>query len=161
MVMVGLVSFLCGVLFALGLGISGMTRPAKVLAFLDVTGAWDPSLAFVMIGAIAVHAVLARRILRRGEPLLAPTFALPTRRDIDAQLLVGAAIFGVGWGLAGLCPGPAVTILASGTIAAVAFVLAMLVGMCAARPLAAAFTRRLPRWSPRSAPQNPKRTSAG
>jgi uncharacterized membrane protein YedE/YeeE len=142
--MVALVSFLCGVIFALGLGISGMTRPAKVLAFLDVTGAWDPSLAFVMIGAIAVHAVLTRVILRRGEPLLAPAFALPTRRDIDAQLLVGAAIFGVGWGLAGLCPGPAVTVLASGTTTAVAFVLAMLLGMRAARPLAEAFTRRLP-----------------
>ncbi len=155
--MVGLVAFLCGVLFALGLGVAGMTRPAKVLAFLDVSGRWDPSLAFVMVGAIAVHAVLVRVILRRREPMLAPAFSLPTRRDIDARLLVGAAIFGVGWGLAGLCPGPALTLLASGKTAAVSFVLAMLTGMQVARSLADLFDHGLPRWSQRSAAQNPNR----
>lgn len=140
--MIALVAWLCGVVFALGLGVSGMTRPEKVLAFLDVGGGWDPSLAFVMVGAIAVHAVLRRVILRRAEPLLAPAFTVPTRRDIDVPLLLGAAIFGVGWGLAGLCPGPAVTVLASVRPPAAAFVLAMLVGMRAALPLASAFARR-------------------
>jgi uncharacterized membrane protein YedE/YeeE len=135
--MITLVAWLCGLVFALGLGVSGMTRPEKVLAFLDIGGRWDPSLAFVMIGAIAVHAMLVRFILRRGAPLLCPTFALPTRRDIDVPLLAGAAIFGIGWGLAGLCPGPALTVLASGRLPAVAFVLAMLAGMSGARPLAA------------------------
>jgi uncharacterized membrane protein YedE/YeeE len=159
--MIALIAFLCGVLFALGLGISGMTRPAKVLGFLDVGGSWDPSLAFVMIGAIAVHAVLLPIILRRAHPLLAPVFALPTRRDIDAPLLAGAAIFGVGWGLAGLCPGPAVTVLASGGMLPIAFVLAMLAGMRAARPLADAFTRRPPRWLAQPGAQKPSRTSAG
>jgi uncharacterized membrane protein YedE/YeeE len=143
--MMALVSWLCGVVFALGLGVSGMTRPEKVLAFLDVGGRWDPSLALVMVGAIAVHATLRRAIVRRPAPLLAPAFALPARRDIDAALLVGAAIFGVGWGLAGLCPGPALTVLASGRLAAVVFVLAMLAGMRAARPLADALARPLPR----------------
>jgi len=130
-VMVTVVAFASGLLFALGLGVSGMTRPEKVLAFLDVAGRWDPSLAFVMLGAIGVHAVLLRVILRRRAPLLAPAFALPVRSEVDARLLVGAAIFGVGWGLAGLCPGPAVTVLASGRMLGVAFVLAMLVGMLA------------------------------
>jgi uncharacterized protein len=129
--MVTVVAFASGLLFALGLGVSGMTRPEKVLAFLDVAGRWDPSLAFVMLGAIGVHAVLLRVILRRRAPLLAPAFALPVRSEVDARLLVGAAIFGVGWGLAGLCPGPAVTVLASGRMLGVAFVLAMLVGMLA------------------------------
>lgn len=129
------VAFFCGLLFALGLGVSGMTRPQKVLAFLDVGGDWDPSLAAVMAGAVAVHAVLLRVILRRRRPLLASQFVLPARRDLDAALLGGAAIFGVGWGLAGLCPGPAITALASGRPLAVAFVAAMLVGMRAARAL--------------------------
>ena len=142
--MVPLVAFLSGIVFALGLGVSGMTRPEKVLAFLDLGGRWDPSLALVMVGAIGVHALLRLVILRRARPLLAPAFAVPTRRAIDVPLLAGAAIFGIGWGLAGLCPGPAVTALASGRLPAVAFVLAMLVGMHAARPLAAAFARRLP-----------------
>ena len=131
--MVSLVAGLAGILFALGLGISGMTEPAKVLGFLDVGGRWDPSLALVMIGAIGVHAPLARAILRRRAPVLAPAFALPPRGPVDARLLVGAAVFGIGWGLAGLCPGPAVTVVASGRPIALAFVGTMLLGMGLAR----------------------------
>jgi uncharacterized membrane protein YedE/YeeE len=130
-----LVAFLAGVLFALGLGISGMTQPAKVLGFLDLGGPWDPSLAFVMIGAIGVHAPLARLILRRRAPLLVPAFSIPARRNVDARLLLGAAVFGCGWGLAGLCPGPAVTVLASGKPIALAFVGAMLAGTVLAQVL--------------------------
>jgi uncharacterized membrane protein YedE/YeeE len=155
--MVPFFALLCGVVFALGLGVSGMTRPEKVLAFLDVGGRWDPSLAFVMIGAIAVHGVLLRFILRRAEPLLVPAFAIPTRRDIDAPLLLGAAIFGIGWGLAGLCPGPAVTALASGRFAAAAFVLAMLAGMGVARPLAAVLARHVPPSAAEAASAQPRR----
>lgn len=124
-----LAAFISGVIFALGLAISGMTQPAKVTAFLDFTGNWDPSLAFVMIGAIMVHAVLYRVIRRRSSPVLALTFAVPTRSDIDARLLGGAALFGVGWGLGGFCPGPAITSLASGQASVITFVLAMIAGM--------------------------------
>lgn len=100
-------ALLCGLVFGVGLAVSGMTNPTKVLAFLDVAGPWDPTLAFVMGGALAVSAAgvaLAGRSLR---PWLAESFALPTRRDLDRDLLLGAALFGVGWGLVGLCPGPA------------------------------------------------------
>jgi uncharacterized membrane protein YedE/YeeE len=122
-------AFAAGLVFALGLGISGMTQPGKVLAFLDVHGVWDPSLAFVMLGAIVTHALLLRPIFARGRPLLAPLFAVPTRRDIDLRLVGGEALFGIGWGLAGFCPGPAVTAVASGHAAPVLFVAAMLAGM--------------------------------
>jgi uncharacterized protein len=122
-------AFISGVIFALGLGISGMTQPAKVTAFLDIAGNWDPSLAFVMVGAILVHAALYRLIRRRPTPLFASTFTVPTRTDIDARLVGGAALFGIGWGLGGFCPGPAVTSLASGNTAVVIFVISMLAGM--------------------------------
>lgn len=121
--------FLAGALFATGLGLSGMTQPAKVTAFLDFAGNWDPSLAFVMAGAIGVYAVLYRVIIRRPTSLDGAQFALPSQIRIDARLVVGAAIFGAGWGLAGFCPGPAITSLAGGMPAAVVFVPAMLVGM--------------------------------
>jgi uncharacterized membrane protein YedE/YeeE len=124
-----LAAFFSGITFALGLGIAGMTRPGKVLAFLDVTGAWDPSLALVMVGAIATHALLLRPILARRTPLLVPRFAMPSRRDFDAPLVVGAALFGVGWGLAGFCPGPAVTSLVGGHREPLLFVAAMIAGM--------------------------------
>jgi uncharacterized membrane protein YedE/YeeE len=115
--------------FAVGLGLAGMTRPGKVLAFLDVRGAWDPSLAFVMVGAIATHVLLRRPIVARRAPVLAPRFALPVSRDIDGRLVAGATIFGVGWGLAGFCPGPAITSLAGGHAEPAMFVAAMLTGM--------------------------------
>ena len=142
---------LAGLLFALGLGIAGMTHPAKVLAFLDVGGAWDPSLALVMLAAIGVHAPLARLILRRRRPLLTPAFSVPAARAVDARLVGGAAVFGIGWGLAGLCPGPAITLLATGTPTAVAFVAAMVAGMA----IEAARERRA-----RAAPRDPGATRA-
>ena len=96
-----LTALVSGLLFGLGLGLSGMTLPSKVIGFLDVTGAWDASLAFVMIGAIAVHAVLFRVVTRRVSPLFDAEFHIPSRRDVDGPLVLGAALFGVGWGLGG------------------------------------------------------------
>lgn len=118
-----------GLLFGLGLLVSGMADPAKVRAFLDVTGRWDPSLALVMAGAVAVSAAGYRLALRRGRPVLAPRFDVPTRRDLDLRLIAGAAIFGLGWGLVGLCPGPALTILTVAPAEALTFVAAMVAGM--------------------------------
>ena len=122
-------AFTVGLLFGIGLLVSGMANPAKVLAFLDVTGRWDPSLAFVMAGAVAVSAAGYRVARRRGRPVLAPRLDIPNRRDLDPRLLVGAALFGVGWGLVGLCPGPALTILSVVPAPAATFVAAMAVGM--------------------------------
>lgn len=121
-----------GALFGAGLLVSGMTLPAKVKGFLDAT-AWDPSLAFVMAGAIAVHAPLARLIRARRAPLLARTFHTPPASRIDRRLLAGAAIFGVGWGLSGYCPGPALVGLATLATPVIAFVGAMLAGIALAR----------------------------
>jgi uncharacterized membrane protein YedE/YeeE len=120
---VGLVS---GLLFGAGLVMSGMTLPAKVRGFLDFSGGWDPTLAFVMGGAIAVHFTAYRLIRGRAAPVLAPSFQIPTRRDIDGKLLVGAALFGLGWGLGGYCPGPAMVSLTSGAPSVLVFVAAML-----------------------------------
>ncbi len=127
----GLVSFVAGVIFAVGLVIGGMTQPSKVAGFLDFTGAWDASLVFVMGGAVMVHFVLFRLILRRGSPVFGAKFHLPTRRDLDGRLIAGAAIFGLGWGLGGFCPGPGIVSVASITSGASAaiFVVAMLAGM--------------------------------
>jgi uncharacterized membrane protein YedE/YeeE len=122
-------AFVSGAIFAVGLAISGMVLPEKVIGFLDVSGAWDPSLAFVMIGAIGVHATLRVFIARRGRPLFDDRFHLPTRTRVDGRLVLGAATFGVGWGLSGYCPGPALLSLASGAIAPVIFVAAMALGM--------------------------------
>ncbi len=124
---------LAGAVFALGLALGGMTVPATVTGFFDVGGAWDPRLAFVMAGAIAVYAPLWRIIRRRSAPLLADRFHPPTARGIDARLVGGAAIFGVGWGLSGYCPGPALVSLAGGGISAVVFVVAMVAGIALAR----------------------------
>jgi len=132
-----LVQFAAALIFGIGLVISGMANPAKVLNFLDVAGSWDPSLAFVMAGALAVTAIGYRLVLARPKPVFAPDFQLPTRRAIDARLLLGAAIFGVGWGLAGFCPGPALTSLGLGAPGTLAFAPTMLVGMAGARWLAA------------------------
>ena len=124
-----LAAFVAGLIFAIGLAIGGMTQPGKVTAFLNIFGNWDPSLTLVMLGAIAVHAVLYRMIRQRTAPLFAPTLSIPTRSDFDLRLLGGAALFGIGWGLGGFCPGPAVTSLASGQTSVLIFVAAMLVGM--------------------------------
>jgi uncharacterized membrane protein YedE/YeeE len=122
------VSLLVGVLFALGLGVAGMTRPERVLAFLEFR---DPALLFTMGGAAAVTLVGFPLVLRRGRPLLGLRFMLPTRRDIDRPLVVGAGLFGLGWGLVGLCPGPALTDLATGDPKVLLFVAAMFAGMSA------------------------------
>ena len=120
---------LAGLVFGAGLAIADITNPAKVQNFLDLLGSWDPSLAFVMGVGLAVAAVGFAVARRRPAPLFAETFELPTRRDIDAELLGGAALFGVGWGLSGFCPGPALAALGQGVAAVYAFVLAMLAGM--------------------------------
>ena len=125
------VAFVAGLTFAIGLGISGMTQPAKVIAFLDVAGAWDPSLAFVMLGAIGVHLVFARRVKSRAAPRFAPAFSVPRATGIDGRLLAGAALFGVGWGIAGFCPGPAVVSVVTLAPTALAFVAVMLVARAA------------------------------
>ena len=122
-------AFAAGLLFGLGLVISQMVNPAKVLGFLDVFGAWDPSLALVMGAAVAVSALGYAVANRRGRPFLAPRLEIPTRRDLEPRLFTGAVIFGVGWGLAGLCPGPAITILLIAAPQALLFVAAMLAGM--------------------------------
>jgi uncharacterized membrane protein YedE/YeeE len=123
-----LLGFAAGLAFALGLGVAGMTRPENVIAFLDVAGAWDPALAFVMAGAIGVHALALLLGRRRVRPVLEPKFEAPSKTGIDARLLAGAAIFGVGWGASGLCPGPALVALMSLSPSVLAFVPAMVVG---------------------------------
>ena len=123
------VAFVAGVTFAVGLGISGMTQPTKVIAFLDVAGAWDPSLALVMVGAIGVHLVFARQVQPGRAPRFAPAFPLALTRRVDRRLLLGAALFGIGWGIAGFCPGPAVVSVVTLAPSALAFVAAMLVAM--------------------------------
>ena len=112
-----------------GLAISGMMDPAKVIGFLDVVGNWDPTLAFVMAGALLVAVPAYRLIPRRGRPLLEEKFSLPEKKAIDAPLLGGSALFGVGWGIVGFCPGPAIAALGTGLIPVFAFVAAMLAGM--------------------------------
>jgi uncharacterized protein len=127
--MKGLTAFGSGLVFAVGLCLAGMTLPTKVIAFLDITGSWDPSLAFVMLGAIAVHAPFARGARRMGRPRFESCFSLPVDRDVDGALVAGAAIFGVGWGLSGYCPGPAVVSLAVFGRPTVVFVAAMVSGI--------------------------------
>lgn len=123
------VAFLAGLVFALGLGLGGMTQPIRVLGFLDVFGAWNPSLAFVMAGAVTTYALLRLWIMHRTRPLFAGSFAVPSRTDIDAALIGGAVIFGIGWGLVGFCPGPALVALGAAVPEAGVFVGAMMAGM--------------------------------
>lgn len=118
-----------GILFGGGLLISGMAQPAKVIGFLDVLGDWDPSLGFVMVGAIAVHSLAYRLVPRLQRPLWGSSWAIPTRRDIDGRLVGGAALFGAGWGLGGYCPGPALTSVVAGASSTLIFTGAMLAGM--------------------------------
>jgi uncharacterized membrane protein YedE/YeeE len=124
-----IVALFSGALFGLGLAVSGMINPAKVIGFLDLAGEWDPTLAFVMGGALLVAIPAFRLILGRPRPILAGDFALPTKSTLDARLLGGAALFGVGWGLSGFCPGPAVAALVAGLAPVFAFVAAMVAGM--------------------------------
>lgn len=124
-----LLALAAGLVFGVGLLVSGMTQPAKVVNFLDVAGDWDPSLAFVMGGAIAVHFLAYRVVPRLQKPVWAERWSLPTRKDIDARLLVGAALFGAGWGLGGYCPGPALTSAIAGASSTLIFTGSMLAGM--------------------------------
>lgn len=124
-----LASFAAGLVFGLGLIVSGMSNPAKVIGFLDLAGRWDPSLAFVMAGAIAVGVVAFALAGRRSRSLLGAPMSLPTAREIDRPLVLGSALFGVGWGLAGFCPGPAMVALGLGEAKALVFVAAMVAGM--------------------------------
>jgi uncharacterized membrane protein YedE/YeeE len=132
-----LLQFAIGLIFGFGLLLSGMSNPAKVLNFLDLggiaAGTWDPSLAFVMAGAVAITFVGFNFVLKRSQPLFAEKFHVPTKAEIDRRIILGPAIFGVGWGLAGFCPGPALTALGFGSKSAVMFVAAMGAGMVLAR----------------------------
>ena len=126
----GLLShYLIGVLFGLGLLVSGMSNPAKILAFLDLAGLWDPSLIFVMGGAVLVGFLAFYVAKKRTQSFFGDALQLPTRRDIDQRLVIGSILFGLGWGIAGFCPGPALVALGSGHVQALIFVSAMLVGM--------------------------------
>ena len=124
-----LVSLACGLIFGAGLLVSGMTDTTKVLGFLDILGAWDATLAFVMAGAVAVTSIGFALAKRRGAPVFAAQSLWPTRKDIDAPLVAGAALFGIGWGLVGLCPGPALVNLAGLGLPVIVFVAAMATGM--------------------------------
>lgn len=126
--------FFAGILFSFGLIISGMHDPSVVLGFLDPFGEWNPALAFVMAGAVLVTSIGYRVVLKQPSPFFAERFSLPTRTDIDTKLVAGAVMFGVGWGLVGLCPGPALVSIASDFKATLPFFIAMLIGMT------------LPRW---------------
>lgn len=127
--MLNIASFIAGLVFGVGLLISGMTEPSKVIGFLDIFGAWDATLAFVMAGAVAVSAIGFALARRRSAPVLASRFAWPVRSDIDAPLVIGSALFGVGWGLSGICPGPALVNLAGLSAPIIVFVATMVLGM--------------------------------
>ena len=127
--MKGFVSLVSGFLFAIGLGLSGMTQPHIVRGFLDVFGSWDWRLIGVMGGAIGVHAIAYRLILSRHSPILDSKFQIPTKKDIDKRLIFGAILFGLGWGWAGICPGPGLVSMVSGNVAFLYFIGSMLLGM--------------------------------
>jgi uncharacterized protein len=124
-----LTSLLAGLTFGLGLILSGMVNPDKVISFLDVTDAWDPSLAFVMVGAIAIAALGFRIMKKRRLSLLAQEIQLPSKPELDQQLILGSLGFGIGWGLAGICPGPALVLLGTANLKGLVFVIFMLLGM--------------------------------
>ncbi|MHB1947906.1 MAG: DUF6691 family protein [Gammaproteobacteria bacterium] len=121
-----IVSFICGLLFGCGLTISNMINPIKIQNFLDITGNWDPSLAFVMFSALVVTWIGYKLVLRKQRPEFTEKFLLPTKKSIDKPLILGSALFGIGWGLAGYCPGPSITALGLGIMDAVYFVVGML-----------------------------------
>jgi len=122
-------AFLIGLVFGLGLIVSGMSTPGKVLAFLDLAGAWNPSLALVMAGAVTIAAAAFRLAGKRPRTLLGQPFSVPAIGRVDRRLIAGSALFGIGWGLAGICPGPALTLLGAGRSEGALFVIAMLAGM--------------------------------
>ena len=128
-----IVTFLIGLVFGLGISISGMANPAKVVNFFDVAGTWDPSLAFVMGGAVIVAGIGYRLVFRRPHPIFEPDFNVPTSRVIDAKLVGGSAVFGIGWGIAGFCPGAALPVLGTGNIDVLIFFAALVAGLLIAR----------------------------
>jgi uncharacterized protein len=128
-----LIAVVSGILFGAGVTISGMVNPMKVLNFLDIAGTWDPSLAFVMAGGLVVTLIGYQLIFKRSEPLFASSFKLPTIRRVDAKLILGSACFGLGWGLSGLCPGPAIASIAFGRSETYLFLVAMAAGMILAK----------------------------
>ncbi len=121
--------FFGGIIFAIGLGVGGMTEAENILGFLDIFGQWKPALIFVMVGAILVYAVTYRLILRRKTPLFEKEFLIPKNKNIDRRLLLGAGLFGIGWGMTGLCPGPGLVSLSSGSEIAFVYVAAMIAGV--------------------------------
>lgn len=121
-------AFISGTIFAIGLGISGMMKPEKVQGFLDLSGKWDPSLAFVMLGAVAVTFLLFPVIYKRKTPVFEDHFAIPTNKSIDKKLITGAVLFGTGWGVAGLCPGPAIANISSFSPSIILFIISMFSG---------------------------------
>ncbi len=137
-----IVSYLLGLVFGIGISLSGMANPAKVLNFFDIAGSWDPSLVFVMGGAVIVTFIGYRFVLKRPAPLLATGFQMPTRRDLDLGLIGGSAVFGIGWGIAGFCPGGALPALGTGQKEVFIFVVALLAGILVAKVLQANLSRR-------------------
>ncbi len=131
-----IVAFLCGVLFAAGACVSGMVRPSKVLGFLDLGGPWDATLLFVMASALAIHIVAWRVVKRLSAPRFGTRYPGPPSQTIDLRLVGGAVLFGLGWGLAGYCPGPAVVSIVSGATSSIVFVTTMVIGIVLARRLA-------------------------
>ncbi|MBL4891665.1 MAG: YeeE/YedE family protein [Rhizobiaceae bacterium] len=124
-----LIAYVIGLIFGLGISISGMANPAKVLNFFDVTGSWDPSLAFVMGGALIVTFIGYRLVLPKPAPILAEKFHVPTNRQLDVKLIGGSAVFGIGWGIAGFCPGGALPVLGTGRMEVILFTVALLAGV--------------------------------
>ncbi len=137
----GLGAVVAGLLFGAGLAVAGMLQPARVIGFLDPFGAWDPTLALVMVGAIGVHAAVYRAVRGRGAPLLDRRWWLPTRSDVDLKLVLGAALFGVGWGLGGLCPGPGIASLVTGGHGALVFIAALVTASLATSRLERSIAR--------------------
>ena len=128
-----LVSLFCGIIFGIGLVISQMINPAKVLGFLNLFGEWDPSLAFVMIGALIIYSPLFHLFKNKEKPIFSSSFSISNKKEIDKKLIFGSILFGAGWGLVGLCPGPAITSIALLNMSSITFVIAMFVGFYIAK----------------------------
>lgn len=137
-----IITYLIGLVFGVGISISGMANPAKVINFFDVAGTWDPSLAFVMGGAVIVTFFGYRFVLKRPAPTMSDVFQVPTRRDLDLPLIGGSAVFGIGWGIAGFCPGGALPALGTGRPEVFVFVAALLAGIIAAKAIQAVMKGR-------------------
>ncbi|MDD3764612.1 MAG: YeeE/YedE family protein [Nevskiales bacterium] len=156
--MKALIALGSGLLFGVGLSLGGMTDPAKVIAFLDLGGQWDPTLAFVMGGALLLTTPTFRWLLRLKRPMFEQSFYIPTKNDVDSDLVIGSALFGIGWGIAGLCPGPAVVAMYTGAPKVLAFVAAMVAGMWLRDQVALRRHRRQLAAAPQSSPADLSRS---